>query len=690
VAATHTLGAVRLLIFGGEACPQELVERLAVGQREVWNTYGPTETTVVACAARMYAGTPVRIGLPLDGWDLAVVDKEGGRVADGEVGELVIGGVGLARYLDETLSMQRFVPMPSLGWDRAYRSGDLVRPEPEGLVFVDRADDQVKVGGRRIELGEVDAALLGLDGIAGAAAAVRATAAGNRVLVGYVTLVHGTVLDRQAAVSALRTSLPAALVPLLAVVDDIPTRTSGKVDREGLPWPLASVPSGGAPFSPGLTRTARWLAGPWSRVLGMTGSEGGTDFFENGGGSLSAAQLVAALRKRYPQVAVADVYENPRLGQLAERLDELVPVGPSAQPTRNVVPLPARARLVQQVVSVALTFVTGARWLTWVAACANLFAIAGGPGWLPVTSWWWVLAGWLLLVSPWGRMGLTVVAARLLAGDQLVLTSDLTPVEVPGPGQVARIGCTLPEAITAMRPGDPVLIDDGAIEAVVELVTRGEATLRVVRTKPGGQRLGAEKGINLPDTVLPLTALTPEDNSHLPFVAAHADLVAISFVRTADDVQYVLERLEAAGASDLGLLLKIETRQGFENLPAILLMAMRHPRLGVMIARGDLAVEVGFERLSEVPRQILALCEAAHIPSIWATQVLGTLAKTGQPSRAEVTDAAAAQRAECVMLNKGPYILDAIAALDDILARMGQVQRKSRTLMRRIHSWDAQ
>lgn len=119
-------------------------------------------------------------------------------------------------------------------------------------------------------------------------------------------------------------------------------------------------------------------------------------------------------------------------------------------------------------------------------------------------------------------------------------------------------------------------------------------------------------------------------------------------------------------------------------------MAMRHPKLGVMIARGDLAVEVGFERLSEVPRQILALWEAAHVPAIWATQVLENLAKTGQPSRAEVTDAAAAQRAECVMLNKGPYILDAIRALDDILARMGEVQRKSRTLMRRIHSWEAQ
>jgi pyruvate kinase len=172
-------------------------------------------------------------------------------------------------------------------------------------------------------------------------------------------------------------------------------------------------------------------------------------------------------------------------------------------------------------------------------------------------------------------------------------------------------------------------------------------------------------------------------------VAAHADLVAISFVRTAADIDHVLERLQQAGAADLGLLLKIETRQGFENLPSILMTAMRHPRLGVMIARGDLAVEVGFERLAEIPGQILALCEAAHVPTVWATQVLDTLARTGQPSRAEITDAAAAQRAECVMLNKGPHILDAIRTLDDILVRMSEVQYKSRTLMRHIHSWDA-
>ncbi len=286
--------------------------------------------------------------------------------------------------------------------------------------------------------------------------------------------------------------------------------------------------------------------------------------------------------------------------------------------------------------------------------------------------------------------GISPIARRLSLsrGDRLVLTSDLTPAASPQPGASARIGCTLPEALAAMQPGDAAILDDGAITAEVESVNDAEVTLLVTRTKPGGHRLGSEKGINLPDTVLPLTALTEDDATHLPFIAEHADMVAVSFVRTAADIEHVLDRLEAADATHLGLLLKIETRQGFENLPAILLVAMRHPKVAVMIARGDLAVEIGFERLAEVPRQILALCEAAHVPAIWATQVLESLAKTGQPSRAEITDVAASQRADCVMLNKGPYIVDAIRVLDDILARIGRVQHRDLTLMRHIHSWD--
>ena len=166
----EALEAVRLLIFGGEACPPELAERLAVEGREVWNTYGPTEATVVACLAPL-GGGPVSIGLPLPGWDLAVVDKDGLQVGYGDVGELVIGGVGLARYLDPEKDAEKYAPMETLGWGRAYRSGDLVRLEADGLYFQGRADDQVKVGGRRIELGEVDAALVNLPGVSGGAAA---------------------------------------------------------------------------------------------------------------------------------------------------------------------------------------------------------------------------------------------------------------------------------------------------------------------------------------------------------------------------------------------------------------------------------------------------------------------------------------------------------------------------------------
>ncbi len=258
----EALEAVRLLIFGGEACPPELAARLAVEGREVWNTYGPTEATVVACAARLEADGPVRIGLPLPGWDLAVVDSDGQPVADGEIGELVIGGVGLARYLDEAKDAEKYAPMPTLGWRRAYRSGDLVRLESEGLVFCGRADDQVKVGGRRIELGEVDSALVHLPGVSGGAAAVRRTAAGTPVLVGYVASADPD-FDMATARALLAEQLPAALVPRLVRVDELPTRTSGKVDRDALPWP----PPGGATAS-GPPISAARRAG-WPRCGGI-------------------------------------------------------------------------------------------------------------------------------------------------------------------------------------------------------------------------------------------------------------------------------------------------------------------------------------------------------------------------------------------------------------------------------------
>ncbi|MEV7987452.1 Pls/PosA family non-ribosomal peptide synthetase [Micromonospora sp. NPDC085948] len=403
----EALEEVRLLIFGGEACPPELAQRLAVEGREVWNTYGPTEATVVACAARMTGEGPVRIGLPLAGWQLAVVDASGAPVAMGETGELVIGGVGLARYLDPGKDAEKFAALPALGWQRAYRSGDIVRAEPEGLLFVGRGDEQVKLGGRRIELGEIDAALQALPDVAGAAAAVRRTAAGNQLLVGYVVPHDGVTFDAASAALRIREQLPAALVPLLAVVDALPTRTSGKVDRAALPWPLAT----GQDTAGELTATEEWLAGGWAEILGVRPTEADADFFTHGGGSLNAAQLVAWIRRRHPRVSVADIYLHPKLSRLAGVLDAL---DTTAATRREVRPTPRRAGLIQAAMLVPMLALVGLRWLTVLAALGNVLALFAPAPWAPVVSWWWVALGWLLLFSPVGRIAVAAAGARLL------------------------------------------------------------------------------------------------------------------------------------------------------------------------------------------------------------------------------------------------------------------------------------
>ena len=446
----EALDAVRLLIFGGEACPPDLAARVAVEGREVWNTYGPTEATVVACGARLDGEGPVRIGLPLDGWDLAVVGKDGEPVAEGEVGELVIGGVGLARYLDPAKDAEKYAPMPALGWERAYRSGDLVTLDRRGLLFQGRADDQVKLGGRRIELGEVDAALQALPGVAGAAAAVRKTAAGNQILVGYLALAPDADYDAGTASARLRESLPAALVPRLAVVDTIPTRTSGKVDRDALPWPLEGMTSEPAVASH-LTGTAEWVAQQWARILGASIAGLDDDFFAHGGGSLAAAQLVSVLRTRYPEVTVADVYENPRLGGLVDTLEEFTPAVSSSG--RVVKPLRRRMQTAQWLLALPLAAVTGLRWLLWLAVALNVLRAmvsraaetlllpdeagnASIPGfgadplrWLPHTPWWLLALGWLVLVSPPGRF-------LLAAGVARVVTRGVRPGNYPRGGKV--------------------------------------------------------------------------------------------------------------------------------------------------------------------------------------------------------------------------------------------------------------
>lgn len=253
----------------------------------------------------------------------------------------------------------------------------------------------------------------------------------------------------------------------------------------------------------------------------------------------------------------------------------------------------------------------------------------------------------------------------------------------------AMISTTLPRALSHVRVGEHIWLDDGRIGGVVRSISSSNVQVEITHAPEGGSRLGADKGINLPDTDLGLSSLTAKDLEDLSFVVEHADIVGYSFVHTVDDIDYLHSLLQKKGRAGMGIILKIETLRAFEHLPGILLASMRGPVSGVMIARGDLAVEVGYERLAEVQEEILWLCEAAHMPAIWATQVLEGLAKNGIPSRAEVTDAAMAERAECVMLNKGPFIVPAVKALDNILRRMQSHQAKKISLLRHLNIADA-
>ena len=281
---------------------------------------------------------------------------------------------------------------------------------------------------------------------------------------------------------------------------------------------------------------------------------------------------------------------------------------------------------------------------------------------------------------------------QLKRGDRLLLlTQGLGHSAMSGAkGQrtkPAAIACTLPEALTRMRKGERIWFDDGRIGGVVHRGGAKRVEVEITEARDGGEHLAADKGINLPDTRLDLPALTQKDLEDLEVVARYADIVGMSFAQSAADVLALRARLVELGSPHVGMMLKIETQRGFEHLPEMLLASMTSPSAGVMIARGDLAVECGYERMAEVQEEILWACEAAHMPVVWATQVLETLAKTGLPSRAEITDAAMGGRAECVMLNKGPHILDAMRTLDDILRRMQAHQSKKRPLLRALKAW---
>jgi pyruvate kinase len=275
----------------------------------------------------------------------------------------------------------------------------------------------------------------------------------------------------------------------------------------------------------------------------------------------------------------------------------------------------------------------------------------------------------------------------LKVGDKLILHKDPIPgdpAEYDDEGRLiipAHISCTLPEVFSDVKVGEPIILDDGKIEGEIKSVDLERIEVEITYAKEEGARLKADKGINLPESKLSISGLTKKDKEDLKFVVQFADVVNVSFVNNAQDVFELLNELKKLNAENLGIILKIETQSGFKNLPAILLAAMRHHPIGVMIARGDLAIECGWKELAQTQEEILWLCEAAHIPIVWATQVLETMAKKGRPSRAEITDAASAEQAECVMLNKGPHIFEVIKILDEILSSMQDYHEKKAPML---------
>ena len=278
---------------------------------------------------------------------------------------------------------------------------------------------------------------------------------------------------------------------------------------------------------------------------------------------------------------------------------------------------------------------------------------------------------------------------RVARGEELAIA-------LPGqldrpPGAKPTIECTLAEALRAAEPGHRILIDDGKLDTIVVRRESWGVLVQVTAGPDGkGYKLKPEKGVNFPDTDFSIPALTGEDRTALRFVARHADTVEFSFVQSHEDVAELQEALARERPEDwhlLGLVLKIETSRAVRNLPDMLVRAAGRQPSAIMIARGDLAVEIGFVRLAEMQEPILWLCEAAHVPVIWATQVLESYLKTGVPTRGEMTDAAMAARAECVMLNKGPHLFEGIEQLGLLLGRMSGHMSKKTPQLRALQSW---
>ena len=502
------LRGIRLLILGGEACPAELATRLASTCPEVWNTYGPTETTVVASAALLTVDGPVRIGLPLDGWQLTVIDPHSGRpVGWGDVGELVIGGIGTARYLDPDKDRERFRKLPSVGWERAYYSGDMVRADPEGLTYIGRIDTQVKIRGFRIEPAEIESVLLQVPGIAQAVVTTYEPQPGLVELVAYFSPTVGRgALDTRQIRAWLRDRLPAHMVPShLEELAVIPTMTSGKVDRKRLPPPRRNrSPIADQGHVHPATPAEAVLAAELAVVLNRDQVSVEAHFFDDlGVNSLVLAHFCARARKRpeLPPVAIKDGYLNPTIRALAAALSHAAPgaLDIRPEPPPPVTPrvttvqyvLCGAAQLVLLLGAVAVSALLIDAGLRWVLPATGLIDIYARSMVFVATTFVLfcalpIAAKWVL-VGRWKPGEIPVWSVRYLrfwAVKTLIRTNPLA-LFVGSPIYVFYL-----RALGA-RIGRGVTIFSGIVPVCTDLLTIGDGTVVRNDTSLSGYRAQA-------------------------------------------------------------------------------------------------------------------------------------------------------------------------------------------------------
>ncbi len=483
---------LRVLNVGGEACPRDLVRRWARPGRRMLNTYGPTETTVTATWAELSADRPVTIGRPLPTYTVHLLDDDLRPVADGEAGEVCVGGPGVAvGYVGRPdLTAERFVPDPFADEPgaRLYRTGDLGRLTPDGEIeYLGRADDQVKLRGYRVELAEIEAVLLESDEVGNALVAL-VDVGGAQELAAYVTPGEPTEgIDdfRERLHAKLRRSLPSYMVPaFVEVLDALPMLASGKADRARLPAPASSrlgAWGGAAPETP----LEKELAAAWGAVFGRDDVPADADFFQDlGGHSLAAALVVSRLREKpaLRHVALRDLYAHPTVRALARHAEETGAAATTpALPPRQRLDHSGRRVLVAGTAQMALLYLLfivgglpatallarGASWsLTDLLAAGGVLGAASLvlPFLLPLALKWLLVGRFLPGRYPlWGwfycrwwlaRKALALAPLGTLAG------SPLLPLYLRLLGARVGKGCHL--ATGQVHLPDLVEIGDGA------------------------------------------------------------------------------------------------------------------------------------------------------------------------------------------------------------------------------------